>query len=137
MFSNFFYRVEGIKLKQSFLTSPLGVRFSRNHFLYKKTDEVTQRLTSAGIMKNLWNDFHNQFKPIPKDIKEPKVLNVDDLRFGFIIWLVACGISSSVFLSEIIICIMRKLWKLLKKMLQKFLGLIFFLKLLKWKVENH
>jgi hypothetical protein len=35
--------------------------------------------------------------------KRPKVFAVDDLSFGFVIWLIACSISISVFISELIL----------------------------------
>jgi hypothetical protein len=120
-------------MKQSFLTSPLGVRFPRNHFLYKKYDEVMQRLLSAGIPRKLWNEF-DHIKPVEKDKSEPKVLNVDDLSFGFIIWLFACGISSSIFISEIIFYVCKKL---ATRNLRKVVGLILFFKLLRWKIAKN
>lgn len=73
----------------------------------KNVDHVVQRWISAGIIdKMIRIQMGVEFKN--KKIKELKVLNVGDLSFGFIIWLLFCGASISCFIAEVV-------WDLIKK----------------------
>lgn len=75
-----------------------------NSFLHKVFVQIMDKLIPAGIPQHLYN-YHESmmFKPYePDNSKKPKVLSIDDLFFGFILWICACGISSFAFFMEIL-----------------------------------
>jgi hypothetical protein len=53
-----------------------------------------------------------------------KQLDIDDLEYGFVIWLIACAVSISAFLIEILVFAARKI---VKKCFKNLLGNILFL----------
>lgn len=104
------YKVTGTQMDENFLSFLVGIGTVKNNFLSQLTEEVLQRLITAGISQ--WQmKFHTDFwfPKYPNDKNsEPTVLCVDDLNFGFIIWLIACGISGLMFLCEILILILTQ-----------------------------
>lgn len=83
---------------------PGALGMVRNSFLYPIFDQIMRNLIPSGIPQYL-PKLHSRllfgyFKEIESKI--PKVLVLDDLEFGFIMWLIACGISIAAFLSEIL-----------------------------------
>jgi len=58
----------------------------------------------------------------------PKVLTIDDLSFGFVLWLCACGISAAGFVLEIFVFQLRKV-------LRTFIGLWGILMILTWRLK--
>jgi hypothetical protein len=77
----------------------------RNHFLFAATEEVMQKFIPMGIIQHSY-ELHNWIclRPIIEpEVNDPKVLTLDDLEFGFILWLTACGLSIFGFLCEILL----------------------------------
>jgi hypothetical protein len=74
----------------------------KNNFYSSLSHKVMNKLISGGIPQYLI-DFYTKFelRPMLTPRKDLKVFDVDDLMFGFIIWLVACGISITVFIIEL------------------------------------
>lgn len=118
------YELQTIPLKEQLFTVNTGIGLIRNHFLFHLTDEVIQRTTSFGIpqfLDKLYMEllYHKRIStPVG-----PQILNIHDLSFGFIIWLIACSISCFVFVAEL-------LHYNFKVFSSQMIGLIFFLKLL-------
>jgi hypothetical protein len=75
--------------------------FAKNQFLYHTTDEVIQNLLNAGIIDQL-EFFHQSvcYRIHQKPEWEPYDFSLDDLLFGFYIWLENCVISLIVMASE-------------------------------------
>lgn len=97
-------------LKEILFTRQSGFAFSRNNFLYSLMEEVLQRTIPMGIIRFIveyTNWFHVRNSVI-NDESGPSILAFDDLSFGFIIWIVACGVCTCVFLLEIISWLTRK-----------------------------
>lgn len=91
-------------LKQSLLTYQNGISMLQNHFLFAATEEVVQRLIPMGIIQHSY-EFHNWIclRPIVEpDENDPIVLTMDELEFGFIMWLAVCGLAVVGFIVEII-----------------------------------
>jgi hypothetical protein len=88
-------------LKEHLLTLSTGFRMPRNHFMYHLTDDVVQNLLAAGIL-NFFKQFHVYacIKYYKEPEWEPKVFALDDLLFGFYIWLAACAVSLTVMALE-------------------------------------
>ncbi|CAG9812360.1 unnamed protein product [Chironomus riparius] len=71
-------------------------------------DNLINNLVATGIMKQLIENFYTKKWnfAIVKDL--PQVLSVDDLSFGFNIWLVFCLVTIFTFLGEILCKFIRK-----------------------------
>lgn len=93
----------GIELPEKLFTFPLGIVFKRNSFILSLAKEVTRKFNSFGINKHLWKEEYNE----KIYLKLPQVLSVDDLNFGFVIWLTAAGISCLAFFVEVLYAWMR------------------------------
>jgi hypothetical protein len=81
-----------------------GVSMQLHHYLYSYIADVTQRLVEAGIVQS-WYDFiqfvEYRVHVDPKD-RSPKVLTLEKLSFGFIIYLAASGVAVVVLIAEIV-----------------------------------
>lgn len=118
------FNIKGIILNQRYFVTNVGLATSNNHFIFHLADDVMQNLISAGIAQYLEKFYTDLDYPRYQEEngKEPVVLSIDDLNFGFVIWLVASGVSVMAFICEIL--------HNCKVFLSNFLGLILFLKLL-------
>lgn len=82
-----------------------GLGMRRNSILYPIFENVMRKLIPSGIPKFLPESYlflvngNNENKAD----SQPKVLSVNNLAFGFILWLVACGISILGFVGEKIV----------------------------------
>lgn len=77
----------------------------RNSILYPIFEDVMRKLIPSGIPQYL-PDFHSFLlhgKFVNLDENEPKVLSYDDLSFGFVLWLFACGVSIIGFFIEFLV----------------------------------
>jgi hypothetical protein len=88
-------------LKEILLVTPGGFRFPRNHFIFRFIDESIKNLISGGIVDHLI-DYHerNCETAINENEWEPYVFKLDDLLFGFYIWLGSCAVSLTVMALE-------------------------------------
>ena len=85
----------------------IGFTFGPHNFFFEIIDKITQQLTSAGLI-----DHFIEFC-FPKAKHEDffrhwSVLKLENLEFGFIIWLGCCGICGGCFVVEIIANLARK-----------------------------
>jgi hypothetical protein len=120
--------VKGVQLKEALFTDTVGFVMRRNHFLYWLTEETLRDLINGGIPQYIENFylewFNSQASIIDKN--DPKILSIDDLNYGFVIWSVAISITLIVFIAEFLMkYFVVKLCNGVKNKLQKFLGLIF------------
>lgn len=78
-----------------------GICVGHGDFYADQSQKVSNALISAGIVQ-YWYSYLLDFeiKPVEEAQKEPKVFAIGDLSFGFIVWLVACGISAIGFAAE-------------------------------------
>lgn len=83
----------------SLIVGQSGFAFRANNFFFRIVDETVQRLTSAGIL-NLMIERCFPAKKSEIDVKEPFVLKMEDLNFGFIIWFGCCGLCGASFVTE-------------------------------------
>ena len=74
--------------------------FRNQDFYYPMFKNLINRLIPSGIIKYLIENFHTKKIKFVKDGDEPKVLSLDDLMFGFNIWLGCCVISLLTFIIE-------------------------------------
>ncbi|KAL7012208.1 hypothetical protein ACKWTF_014690 [Chironomus riparius] len=92
-------------LRQALWTYQNGISMLKNHFLFAATEEVMQKFIPMGLIQHSY-DLHNWIclRPIiePEDT-EPIVLTMDELEFGFILWLTVCAVSILGFFCEILL----------------------------------
>lgn len=82
-----------------------GIGMLKNSILYPIFDEIIKYLIPSGIPQYLPIFHLEMLLGTYKEVSEntPKVLNLNDLAFGFLLWLVACSISIAAFACEMLI----------------------------------
>jgi hypothetical protein len=86
-----------------------GISSSRNNILFKTFMNYVEKLFESGITQTFKSIKYTNFKEYEDlfEIYEPSIglapLNMTMLEAGFVIWLVAVGISLLVFIGEILI----------------------------------
>jgi hypothetical protein len=114
-----------------------GMAMFRNNMLFPLIESVIQRLIDAGITQQL-EKFHMEYEKrrllmqAPKKVEELKSFTVEDLSYGFEIWIITTAISLIVFCCEIIPEVAIILWKEFRNLV----GLIFALNFLRGYVEK-
>lgn len=96
-----------IMTKQTILIRHFGTSSYRNNFMFNLTEEVTQYLIQAGIpqyMRQYVTNFHFHLR---KESRRPKVFKIEDLQFGFEVWIVACGVATGVFVVEVLLTYLK------------------------------
>ena len=79
-----------------------GMGVWRNNHAYWLMEDTMRQLIPAGIPQFLRKFVHELFiKPYKPDVKTPKVFSLEDLKFGFVTWLIACSVAFSVFVIEL------------------------------------
>jgi hypothetical protein len=86
-------------IQQSYMLESFSTCTDRNNFAFKVTDYVMTYMFQGGITQHLYKYVVKTF--FPEEESGPSVLSLEDLDFGFIIWLIACAIAIFVFLMEI------------------------------------
>jgi hypothetical protein len=100
-----------LTLKEDYLTIPIGFQFHNRLSPFLHTgNEIIGRLLNAGILQH-WKKF-DEAEAVQEDPDELKILSMQDLSFGFVLWLGACGTSSIAFSFEI-------LWMFIRRVFQK------------------
>lgn len=119
---NFEFKIHAKPLKERLYAVASAITFYRNNFMLRLTDEVMQGLITGGIPQNF---YKRTLSPIiPEKQNQPTVLKIEDLKFGFIIWLISCGISILFFSFELLWIFYLKLLIEIKNLI----GLILVLK---------
>ena len=73
--------------------------FHQRSFYFRMLFKTVNSLIDTGIIKHLTDDYLRK-KKFFKIEEQTKVLSLNDLSFGFIIWLCFCGISFGAFILE-------------------------------------
>lgn len=108
----------------------------RDHFMYWLVEETLSNLATGGIAQYLY-DFYRRSNSIKlEESNEPKVLNVDDLSYGFVMWFISCGIASSAFLFELTSIFIKKCFNFLKIKIRECIGLLFIMLWINGDMKN-
>jgi hypothetical protein len=106
----------------------------KNCILYDLLRDVMEKIIPAGIPQHFWKQEQViKFKSGLKSgqiVDKRKVLSLYNLEYGFVMWMVACGISTVVFFVEF-------LGPKFKKFVRASVGLFYFLKLLRIRLAHH
>lgn len=98
-----------------FYTCLFGVGVMKNNFIYKVTDEAMSKLVKYGIPQYFLKYIREVvLRELPQDEKTPRKFSLDDLEFGFIIYLSCCAISFAAFLIEIFYWCVSSMWSFYK-----------------------
>jgi len=89
-------------LTDSLQVSGAGFAFYANNFFSKVIDRVIKAWIPAGIMDKIMTEFLGNNRNFVT-LKKPMVLKMDNLRFGFSIWLGCCGFCLAIFIIESLI----------------------------------
>jgi hypothetical protein len=90
-------------LKESINFAPFAICTRKDHFFAHMSNKISNGLISGGIIQ-YWYSYLLDFeaKPLQSEPMGPKVFEVEDLKFGFFVWLSACAISLAAFVVEIL-----------------------------------
>lgn len=118
------FKRSGIILSERLCGVPMTIRTFSNHFMFQLMEETVQWMLNGGIFNALFrrHNFDNSENRVENEerrlnlMNELKILSLDDLSFGFYIWLVASGICCLMFVGEILFCF---IFKKIKKMFGK------------------
>lgn len=69
-------------------------------FHFRMLHNVINNLIPTGVMTTLVEQFYTKSYNFPKIVNNQKVLTLDDLMFGFKIWIVSCLVSSLAYVGE-------------------------------------
>jgi len=115
-----------------------GLGMTRNSFLWPIFDDVMKKLIPSGILQHLLELYghfmYEKYDWSPEQL--PRILTLDDLAFGFILWLTACGISIAGFVAEFFGFLFHDGCKALVSWIKDFIGLIFLLFLIKNRLKE-
>lgn len=126
---------KGVQLKETLFSDNVGLVMPPNQYLYWLIEETLQKIIPTGIPQHIKN-FHLEVCYPPKDVEEvgPQVLTIDDLNYGFVIWIVAIFITLIAFFFEFLMDrIVIKILNGVKKYLRKVFGLIL---VVTWLTKN-
>ncbi|KAL7011987.1 hypothetical protein ACKWTF_014551 [Chironomus riparius] len=103
----------------------------RNSLIFEILNKLMERIVPAGIPQYL-NKYHESnvyrtFYPII-DI-DPKVLTLQNLEYGFVLWIGSCGISAIGFLME-------HLWLKGRRVCRSIIGLWMLMSILRIRLRN-
>jgi hypothetical protein len=94
-----------ILLDEPFATLPMTINTFANNFMFHVINEVVTQIIPFGIPLH-WNHFHiwNRYttRTNARMLEELESFKLCDWSFGFIIWCIACGISTIVFIMEML-----------------------------------
>jgi hypothetical protein len=124
---------KGIQLKEGLFSSTCGINMKRNSFLFHSVNEALQELISGGIPQHIYKFYMEKFYPkkIP-EAKEPQKLTIDDLSYGFTIWLASFPITVLAFLFEFFYKhFAAKILNWIKREIKNLIGLSLMLKFFK------
>lgn len=104
----------------------------RDGLLVNLHENITNYLISGGIVQYWFNYLLNfeSMQLIPP-AKQPKVFAVEDLKFGFHVWLCASAISLIAFASEILYVAIKVR---MRKLIQESVRLTYFVKFIQQKL---
>jgi hypothetical protein len=120
------------QLKERFIGMHFGISTAKNHFMFHLMNDVLDQLISGGIPQHL-NEFHKSMqlwrlkRKYIREVDDQKSFTIDDLSYGFWIWLIASGISTAIFLVNV----SKGIWGILKFKMEKFIGLFLVLNFLR------
>lgn len=96
-------------IKEVINPTPQSVCVSPNNFFNELNREIMNKLISGGIPQYLLKYFFDFIiRPRPEQKEGPKVFGMEDLKFGFVIWLMCCFFSTIVFTVEVALFNLRK-----------------------------
>lgn len=123
------FKPNALKLKEQLFSDRIGISMKMNHPMFALITDISENLISGGVLQHIYKFYYDLAYPkMPQDLKEPEVLTIDDLRHGFIIWIVASSVTVFVFFIEIFMKIFTNWFK-------KLFARVMFLRVLKEIVE--
>ncbi|KAG5671218.1 hypothetical protein PVAND_001427 [Polypedilum vanderplanki] len=110
---NLTYKASLPVLENERLKKSIALSVFKNNILQHQMNEVIDRLIPMGILKFL-SDYGRWYvnRPVDAEIEDPrKILSMNDLEFGFVIFLGALAFSIVVFICELLSLSMRRFLK--------------------------
>lgn len=130
--------IEPNRIKKRLMNSNNGISMNPNNFLFHLLSDSIFDLNSGGFpqfLKQLYLHYHllDSKSPI---LRGPQVMTVDDLNYGFTIWIIASGVSVLGFFVEFLMLHFTTLKKNFMFSPRNVLGLILYLSILRRVIRN-
>lgn len=110
-------------IKQQIRDATIGIGTRRSNFMFELVQNVMMPAVEAGIPQNLLKFILEAYmQPLEDDPSEPKVFSFDDLSFGFVVWIITCGMAFVVFIIEL-------LWFYGRILIRNLIGMILSIKI--------
>lgn len=128
--------IEPRRLKERLIGSTIAVGVARNNFLFPLLNEVFDQLISGGIPQHL-KKFHDERLMYVRRVRAQKnetikdSFTMDDLDYGFKIWIITCGVSSLVFLLEFLVVYLKFLLSCIRNLIGLYFVALFLKKYVK------
>lgn len=92
------------EMNYKFRTNLHGISVPRNHFIYDVTEDVISAFVTAGIPQYLTDYIENVIlRKVEENEGEVRILEMEDFKACFVIFLVNCAISILGFFGEIFV----------------------------------
>lgn len=112
-------------IKERLISPPEGICVNRNNFAAALNQKVMNRLITGGVPQFLYKfTVEFELRSVPDPPRGPKVFTVEDLKFGFMIWLATISVSVAAFFLELI-------YYYLVKIIRETFGIFSFLRILR------
>jgi hypothetical protein len=91
-------------IEEPFVTFPVPLFLEANSPFHDVVDKAIQWMLNGGIMQYFLNLQIESIivEKISESLDAPKILNFEDLSYGFVFWLGSCGLSTIFLLLEIL-----------------------------------
>ncbi|KAG5676176.1 hypothetical protein PVAND_006025 [Polypedilum vanderplanki] len=119
-------------MKNEGMSKMSALYMSSNNILLDYLNYFLNRLIPAGIPQFLAKyGFWFLYRPADFEILDPRrILSMNDLEFGFVLWLIACFLSFYVFVCELYSLYVRRQFRIL-------LGLYEFLRVIRERLRDY
>jgi hypothetical protein len=123
-------------MKNARLTKAFAFRFVNNHFLMKTLNHVISRLNPTGIPNYLadYGEWYLFRRLVEGVVDSRRILSLNDLEYGFVLFLGAAALSIVVFFGELLSV---QVWLKLKRKLRILIGIADFLRVLRARMANY
>jgi hypothetical protein len=99
---------------KSLLSSPIVLKFSLNSMIAEVIEETSMWLIQGGIFTYLYENYEwTKFirgQTLEND-SEPQVFSIENVSYGFNIWLIACAVSTLGFVVEWLQVLLGKVFR--------------------------
>ncbi|KAG5668717.1 hypothetical protein PVAND_016645 [Polypedilum vanderplanki] len=99
------FKIKPNRIEGNIFTIPVGIGMYKNHFMYDSVEEIMKMSLSSGIFNQHLKYYRwktGQTRVSKNSLPDKKILTMENLSYGFNIWLIACAFAILQFIFELI-----------------------------------